>query len=114
MVPQILHEEVLTDLHEGALDGHFGMNKTLAGLKECFYLPGHYNDVCDLCRNCGCVLWLISNQMKSSKTSTQFDRNVVTFGLKTSLHVLGEHNGMKTELYRTNNKSQGLAPAFLH
>ena len=37
--------------------------------------------------------------------------HVVTFGLKTSLHVLGEHNGTKTELYRTNAKSHGLVPA---
>ena len=27
---------------------------------------------------------------------------IVTFELKTSLHVLGEHNGTKTELYRTS------------
>ena len=53
----------------------------------------------------------ISNN-NSNKPSAQFDRNVVTFGLKTYLHVLGEHNGIytytKTELYRTNTKSQGL------
>ena len=36
---------------------------------------------------------------------------LVTFGLETSLHVLGEHNGTKTEFYRTNTKSQGLVPA---
>ena len=34
------------------------------------------------------------------------------FGLKTSLHVLGERNRTKTELYRTNTKSQGLVPAY--
>ena len=28
------------------------------------------------------------------------------------MHVLGEHNGTKTELYRTNTKSQGLIPAY--
>ena len=28
------------------------------------------------------------------------------------LYVFGEHNGTKTELYRTNTKSQGLAPAY--
>ena len=53
--------------------------------------------------------------MKSTedkKTSAQFDRNVVTFGLKTFLHVLGEHNGTKTELYRTNAKSHDLVPAY--
>ena len=27
------------------------------------------------------------------------------------MHVLGEHNGTKTEFYRTNTKSQGLVPA---
>ena len=27
------------------------------------------------------------------------------------MHVLGEHNGTKTELYRTNADSQGLVPA---
>ena len=36
---------------------------------------------------------------------------IATFGLKTSLHVLGEHNGMKTEFYRINTKNQGLVPA---
>ena len=36
---------------------------------------------------------------------------IVIFGLKTSLHVLREHNGMKTELYQTNTKSQDLVPA---
>ena len=47
------------------------------------------------------------------KPSAQFDWNAVTFGLKTSLHVLGEHNGTKTELYRTNTKSQGLVPSMI-
>ena len=27
------------------------------------------------------------------------------------MHILGEHNGTKTEFYRTNTKSQGLVPA---
>ena len=42
----------------------------------------------------------------------QFDRNVVTFGLKTPFHVLGKRNGTKTELYRTKAKSQDLVPAL--
>ena len=54
--------------------------------------------------------------MKSTKVQTlgtiNFDKNKVTFGLKTCLHVLGEHNGTRTELYLTNAKSQGLAPAY--
>ena len=36
---------------------------------------------------------------------------IVIFGLKTSLHVLGEHNGTKTEFYRTNTKNQDLVSA---
>ena len=36
---------------------------------------------------------------------------IVTFGLKTPLHVLHKHNGTKTELYRTNTKGQSLVPA---
>ena len=39
------------------------------------------------------------------KPSGQFDKNIATFGLKTSLHVLGEHTGTKTELYHNNVKS---------
>ena len=42
------------------------------------------------------------------QTLTQFDGNIVTFGLKTPLHALGEHIGMKPELYETNDNSQGL------
>ena len=37
--------------------------------------------------------------------------SLVIFGLKRSLHDLGEHNGTKTELYRTNAKRHGLVPA---
>ena len=53
LVPKALHEEVLANLHEGALGGHLGVNKTLARMKKHFYWPGHYNDVCDWCLNCG-------------------------------------------------------------
>ena len=28
------------------------------------------------------------------------------------MHVLGEHNGTKTEFYGTNTKSQGLVPTY--
>ena len=53
IIPEALREEVLVDLHEGALGGHLGVDKTLARLKERFYWPGHYNDVRDWCKNCG-------------------------------------------------------------
>ena len=45
-------------------------------------------------------------KMKSTKVQT-----LGTIWIETSLHVLGEHNGMKTEFYRSNTKSQGLVSA---
>ena len=53
IIPEALREEVLTNLHEGALGGHLGIDKTLARLKNRFYWPGHYNDVCAWCQKCG-------------------------------------------------------------
>ena len=53
VIPEALHSEVLTDLHEGTMGGHLGMDKTLSRLKERYYWPGPYNDVRDWCRNCG-------------------------------------------------------------
>ena len=56
VVPGALREEVLSDLHEGALGGHLSVDKTLGRLKERFYWPGHHNDVRDWCQKCGsCV-----------------------------------------------------------
>ena len=53
IIPEALREEVLTDLHEGDLGGHLGIDKTLTCLKNRFYWPWHYNDVCDCCQKCG-------------------------------------------------------------
>ena len=41
------------------------------------------------------------------KPSVQFERNIGTFELKTPLHALGEHTGMRTESHRTNIKIHG-------
>lgn len=58
IVPAVLRDEVLSDLHEGTIGGHLGIDKTLARLKERFYWPGHFNDVRDWCMNCGtCASW---------------------------------------------------------
>ena len=32
---------------------------------------------------------------------------IATFGLKKTFHILGEHNGMKPEVYGTNLKFRG-------
>ena len=45
IVPDALRDEILAELHRGALGGHLGVDKTLTRLKERFYWPGHHNDV---------------------------------------------------------------------
>ena len=52
VIPKALQEEVLTNLHEGVMGGHLGIEKTLCRLKERFYWPGHHLDVSNWCRNC--------------------------------------------------------------
>ena len=52
VVPVALRPAVLRELHEGALSGHLGTEKTGRKLKECFYWPGHYYDVHDWCQKC--------------------------------------------------------------
>ena len=49
VIPEVLRREVLSDLHEGPMGGHLGIDKTLGRLQERFYWPGHYNDVRDWC-----------------------------------------------------------------
>ena len=39
----------------------------------------------------------------------QFDRNVATFGLNTTLHASDEYTSIKTELYQSNIKITGLS-----
>ena len=53
VIPEALRREVLEDLHEGAVGGHLGVDKTIGRLRERFYWPGHFNDVQEWCRNCG-------------------------------------------------------------
>jgi len=40
VLPQLLREEVLQELHAGALEGHLGKEKLLGKVKERFYWPG--------------------------------------------------------------------------
>ena len=50
VIPEVLQEEVIKDLHEGAVSGHLGIEKTLGHLKEQFYWPGHHDHVRHWCR----------------------------------------------------------------
>ena len=64
VIPEVLQEEVIKDLHEGAVGGHLGIDKTLGRLKERFYWPGHHDHVRDWCRKC-----VACAQRKSPTTS---------------------------------------------
>ena len=55
VVPTEMREQILRELHEGVASGHLGQDKTLHRLKERFYWPGHFNDVCDWCQTCATV-----------------------------------------------------------
>ena len=52
VVPCPLRDEVLHELHAGALEGHLGKDKTLNKVKERFYWPGMQHDVRNWCRTC--------------------------------------------------------------
>ena len=65
VVPHNLRDEILKEAHEGISGGHLGQEKTLHWLKERFYWPGNYNDVCNWCLTCR-----LCNQ-KDSCTSTK-------------------------------------------
>ena len=52
VIPSSLRTEVLSDIHEGILGGHLGVDKSLGKLKEIFYWLGHYNDVKQWCATC--------------------------------------------------------------
>jgi len=52
IVPTLLREKILREMHEGMASGHLEQNKTLHRLKERFYWPGQYNDVRDWCQTC--------------------------------------------------------------
>ena len=45
VVPKQSRNEILQDIHGGAVGGHLGETKTLSRVKECFYWPGHSDNV---------------------------------------------------------------------
>ena len=52
VVPRVLREELLQDLHAGVMGGHLGAEKTLGRLREQFFWPGNTHDVTEWCRTC--------------------------------------------------------------
>lgn len=45
VVPHTLRDEIMEQLHAGALEGHLGIDKTVTKIRERFYWPGIYRDV---------------------------------------------------------------------
>ena len=52
VVPPKLSSQVLKEIHEGAMGGHLGEEKTLQKLKDRFYWPGHWKSVQEWCHTC--------------------------------------------------------------
>ena len=52
ILPKELREEVVKDLHCSPTSGHFGVNKTLARVKQRFYWPKCRDDVAQVCKHC--------------------------------------------------------------
>ena len=51
ILPKELREEVVKDLHCSPTSGHFGVNKTLARVKQRFYWPKCRDDVAQVCKS---------------------------------------------------------------
>ena len=45
VVPSKYKEQIVMELHAGAMGGHLVVDKTHSGLKEQFYWPGYWKDV---------------------------------------------------------------------
>ena len=52
VVLRCMRDNVLKEVHEGAMGEHLGEEKTLQKLKERFYWPGHWQSVQEWCRTC--------------------------------------------------------------
>lgn len=52
LVPRLLREEIMQELHAGSLEGHLGEDRTLGKVREQFYWPGMQQDVAQWIRTC--------------------------------------------------------------
>ena len=55
VVPRKYREQIVMELHSGAMGGHLAVDKTHSRLKERFYWPGYWKDVqlcCQACTSC--------------------------------------------------------------
>ena len=52
VVPHAIREEILQELHAGALGGHLGEEKTSSKVKQRFYWPGMQKNIARWCQTC--------------------------------------------------------------
>ena len=52
VVPSKYREQIVMELHAGAMGGHLAVDKMHSRLKERFYRPGHWKDVQLFCTSC--------------------------------------------------------------
>ena len=52
VVPPVLRNEVLREVHEGTFGGHLGEEKTFKKLRAAYYWPGYYNATKLWCKTC--------------------------------------------------------------
>ena len=52
VLPRKYREQIVMELHAGAMGGHLAVNKTHSRLKEQFYWLGYWKDVQSFCQAC--------------------------------------------------------------
>ena len=52
IVPKSLRSDIVKEAHQGISGGHLGQEKMLHRIKQKFYWPGYFNDVCNWCAAC--------------------------------------------------------------
>ena len=88
VIPLVLCDKILRELHEGHVSGHLGMQKLLSLVNERFYWPGHASDVATWCKTCA-----VCASHKSTSTSCSYA--VSSLKLSTGISCCG-HTGTFT------------------
>ncbi len=95
LVPQELHNILFIAFHTNAISGHLNMYCTLHRLQLCFYWPGMYAYVKQMCLTCpGCTL---SNPScgKSSELVYNFPIKAHFLVIHFDAYVVGKHVGFE-------------------
>ena len=75
VVPPVLRNEVLREVHEGTFGGHLGEEKTFKKLRAAYYWPGYYNATKLWCKTC-----VVCAQRKTATPHNRAPLQSVTVG----------------------------------